>query len=221
MQNLLSLHELVKARLHCRAMHERSVPSATLILRLIVSNHAITRLLVSSIPWILEWDSCNCSSSIAWRGLLICAHVHLSLCAAYSLTNMPFAFHESCMHHRKSKRIMYASIPTHPDIGSDTRIPPIQSYIFKHLPRGSPWGFGPLQGHADPRHRKVFFHQYDQCAIDIKSQAQVAFSAQVLCTIVQTGRSSWLRQTPPLTPLIKGISDFRKIPGPCILISMH
>ena len=51
------------------------------------------------------------------------------LCAAYSLTNMPFAFHESCMHHRKSKRIMYASIPTHPDIGSDTRIPPIQSYI--------------------------------------------------------------------------------------------
>ena len=35
-------------------------------------------------------------------------------------------------------RIMYASIPTHPDIGSDTRIPPIQSYIFKHLPRGSP-----------------------------------------------------------------------------------
>ena len=107
---------------------------------------------------------------------------------------MPFAFHESCMHHRKSKRIMYASIPTHPDIGSDTRIPPIQSYIFKHLPHGSPWGFGPLQGHADPRHRKVFFHQYDQCAIDIKSQAQVAFSAQVLCTIVQTGRSSWLRQ---------------------------
>ena len=113
---------------------------------------------------------------------------------------MPFAFHESCMHHRKSKRIMYASIPTHPDIGSDTRIPPIQSYIFKHLPHGSPWGFGPLQGHADPRHRKVFFHQYDQCAIDIKSQAQVAFSAQVLCTIVQTGRSSWLRQTPPLAP---------------------
>ena len=46
------------------------------------------------------------------------------------------------------------------DIGSDTRIPPIQSYIFKHLPHGSPWGFGPLQGHADPRHRKVFFHQY-------------------------------------------------------------
>ena len=37
---------------------------------------------------------------------------------------------------------------------------------------------------------KMFFHQYDQCAIDIKSQAQVAFSAQVLCTIVQTGRSS-------------------------------
>ena len=30
----------------------------------------------------------------------------------------------------------------------------------------------------------------DQCAIDIKSQPQVAFSAQVLCTIVQTGRSS-------------------------------
>ena len=78
MQNLLSLHELVKARLHCRPMHERSVPSATLILRLIVSNHAITRLLVSSIPWILEWDSCNYSSSIAWRGLLICAHVHFS-----------------------------------------------------------------------------------------------------------------------------------------------
>ena len=46
MQNLLSLHELVKARLHCRAMHEGSVPTATLILRLIVSNHAITRLLV-------------------------------------------------------------------------------------------------------------------------------------------------------------------------------
>ena len=61
---------------------------------------------------------------------------------------------------------------------------------------------------ADPRHRKVFFHQYDQCAIDIKSQAQVAFSAQVLCTIVQTGRSSWLRQTPPLTPLIK-VGDFQ------------
>ena len=44
MQNLLSLHELVKARLHCRAMHEGSDPTATLILRLIASNHATARL---------------------------------------------------------------------------------------------------------------------------------------------------------------------------------
>ena len=110
MQNLLSLHELVKARLHCRAMHEGSDPTATLILRLIVSNHAITRLLVPSIPWILEWDSCNCLSSIAWRGLLICAHVHLSLfCVLLTLWRIchsPSTNHvciigranESCMH---------------------------------------------------------------------------------------------------------------------------
>ena len=110
MQNLLSLHELVKARLHCRAMHEGSDPTATLILRLIASNHAITRLLVSSIPWILEWDSCNYSSSIAWRGLLICAHVHLSLfCVLLTLWRIchsPSTNHvciigranESCMH---------------------------------------------------------------------------------------------------------------------------
>ena len=139
-------------------------------------------------------------------------HCHISNAEVFKSTRIPFVVSESTrIPLLGSKRIMYASIPTHPDIGSDTRIPPIQSYIFKHLPHGSPWGFGPLQGHAahaDPRHRKVFFHQYDQCAIDIKSQAQVAFSAQVLCTIVQTGRSSWLRQTPPLTPLIK-VGDFQ------------